>query len=79
MAQRTVTYTHKGWLGLCPVVIGMPDSEGPDIDTRFPFTDWLLDISIIANDAFTPLEEYGWPIKITGKLAEPITRVHETE
>lgn len=29
-----VTFTHKGWFGLCPVYIGDINTEGPCLDPR---------------------------------------------
>ncbi len=32
MKLTSVTYTHKGWIGLCPVYIGDPDTDEPLLD-----------------------------------------------
>lgn len=71
-----IYYTHKGWIGFCPVYIGRVDSDGPDVMPRVPYTEWLLHLSLwlfdmVAN--FSPAEDDGSiPIKITGKLARPV-------
>ena len=81
MKTEKVTYTHKGWIGFCPVLIGKPESFGPDVDERFPFTGWLLELNLALFEFLVPaqLDEYGWPIRITGKLDAPVTREFEVE
>ncbi len=64
-------YTHKGWIGLCPVYIANPDSQGPDVEPRLPCTDWLLGLSLFLFDFFGALlhhDDGSIPIRITGKL-----------
>jgi len=74
-----VTYTHKGWLGLCPVYIAEPDSESPWLAPRLLWLGWWLDFNSWAlyaagtmlsssQDEFEP----HWPIRITGKLEVPV-------
>lgn len=66
-------YTHKGWIGLCPVYIANPDSMGPDVEPRVPRTDWLLHLSLWLFDFFGALshgDDGSIPIRITGKLGD---------
>lgn len=64
-------YTHKGWIGFCPVYIGNPDSHSPDIDPRIPYTHWLLHLSLWIFDtvgSITGNDDGGIPIRITGRI-----------
>lgn len=81
MKLITVTYTHKGWIGLCPVYIGEPDSEKPNIDSRdlIPYwwlhlNLWLFELAGFALEALDPTYKFQWPIAITGKLEKPVTQ-----
>ena len=38
--RKTVTLTHKGWLGLCPVYFGDIDSEAPVVEPRWACVRW---------------------------------------
>jgi hypothetical protein len=74
-----ITFTHKGWFGLCPVYIGDINTEGPCLDPRHWSLSWLMPVSeAIFGMAFwimttiNPDYEPMWPIRITGKLAQPI-------
>lgn len=64
-------YTHKGWIGLCPVLIGNPESASPNIDPRIPYTHWLLHLSMWIFDlvgSVTGNDDGGIPIRITGRI-----------
>lgn len=81
MKLISVTYSHKGWIGLCPVYIGEPDSEEPNIDPRDWIPDWwlflnlrLFDLTGLLLEAISPAYEFTYPIQITGKLGKPVTR-----
>lgn len=76
-----VTYTHRGWFGLCPVFLGDVDSDTPNVDPRHRALEWLLDLSEAAYGACFALASAldpefvpSWPLRITGQLAHPITR-----
>ena len=75
------TYTHKGWIGLCPVYLGNVGGSSPDVLPRLPATDWLLTFSLWLFDVvarMSPVEDDGSiPIRITGKLAQPIRNQDE--
>jgi hypothetical protein len=69
-------YTHKGWIGLCPVYIANKDSASPGIDPRLPFTEWLLHLSLWMFDtigSITGNDDGGIPIKITGRIDNETT------
>lgn len=82
MAARTVTLTHKGWFGLCPVYLAAPDSAGADVHERhwvFAPLMWLslalYGLCFAIAEAMDPLFEPQWPLKVTGQLAKPRTIV----
>lgn len=81
MAIQKCTYTHYGWMGLCPVYIYQP--EGPDtvIDARHPWLEWLHDLSIAIFDVMNfvgsvmnPEYDEGYPLWVAGELDKPISR-----
>jgi len=68
-------YTHKGWLGFCPVVVANPRSNCPDVDARpeflmpvLRFNVWLQELAIGFCSLVAPDYEPSWKIRITGKL-----------
>lgn len=73
--MNKITLTHKGWFGLCPVYMddpqGKSESDGAWLEPRFPFTGWLIDLSAFIFDL---MDGPGYPIRITGKLSEPIIK-----
>ena len=78
------TYTHKGWFGIAPVYISEPESDAPGIEARWPALEWLVDLSEVvfglvfsAMEIVAPDHEPMYPIRITGRLKEPVTRVAE--
>ena len=73
--MTSVTFTHKGWFGLCPIYISEPYSEGPTLEPRIPYTGWFLDLQADIYGIFFNLvqdEDPMWPIKITGELKKPV-------
>lgn len=70
-----VTYSHKGWFGMCPVYVGDVQSNAPDVIARHPllepllhFCVWLQEVSIATCSLVNPHWEPVWAIRITGKL-----------
>ena len=64
------TYTHKGWIGLCPVYIANKNSASPEIEPRYPMTEWLLHLSLWLFAFFGAMnsnDDGSIPIRITGK------------
>lgn len=43
--MTTLTYTHKGWFGFCPIHIGDVMSPDPCLKARHWSLEWLLDAS----------------------------------
>lgn len=81
--KKTITYTHRGWFGVCPVHVGGLGTSAPDIDPRhflleplFWVSEFVFSLCFIAEDLLG-LPSHGWPVRMTGKLAEPI--VYEVE
>lgn len=71
--METPQFTHKGWFGLCPVYIAETYTECPHLEPRYPFTEWLLDISEFMFNvmgAMNPHDEGYFPIKITGEYTK---------
>ena len=77
----TLTYTHKGWFGLCPVFIGGHEAghpDGPCIKARHWLLDWLFDLSVALMDAVMFVQESlgsepaGYFVAIGKKLDAPI-------
>lgn len=80
MSDTTVTFTHYGWFGLCPIIIAQHDSDMPVFQARYRFTEWLFDFSDWmyerCNDILTfmnPDYEPGYPFTIRGELDPPLT------
>jgi hypothetical protein len=80
-----VTFTHKGWFGLCPVYFSGIESEGPVIDPRREWMNPLMGFSEILFAAYifvrTMIDvtyEPGWPLLVTGELDQPIMKVFQS-
>lgn len=75
-----ITYTHKGWFGLCPVYLEAPHSDEPGIEPIYPFTEWLMTLSVWASVMCFRLFDIGnprWPIRVTGELEDPFVVEYE--
>lgn len=84
--RSTVTYTHKGWFGVCPVYLADIETDigGPTVDPRHWTLEWLMDLSeavfgvcihirAALDASYLPM----WPIVVTGELVKPIVRMYE--
>lgn len=67
--------THKGWLGICPILIANPFDEGPTIIERHwvfkPLLHtvvWSYMAAFHAIGFMFPGIECSWPLRITGKV-----------
>lgn len=74
-----MVFTHRGWFGLCPVFVGMVESEGPALMARHPVLEWWLDLQeiLLGSAGFVlsllnPGYEPMWPIRIGAPLDKPI-------
>ena len=69
------TFTHKGWLGICPVYIGGLDDEGPVIAERhwsfiplMKISEFMQRLCRFVLSAINPHYEPMWAIRVTGEL-----------
>jgi hypothetical protein len=70
-----IRFTHRGWLGICPIYLADTDSDAPFIMARHWALDWLLDAHIAVLDALfsavsciNPWFAPRWPLLITEAL-----------
>lgn len=82
----TVTYTHKGWLGLCPCYFAALDTDCPHVLERHWSLAWLLDMSNFITDTMGMLAtlvnadaHVPFVLRVTGRLNPPKTITHEYE
>ena len=82
MRWHVVSYTHKGWFLLCPIYIGDIDSEAPCLEERlaifYPLlvlSELLFGLAVELMLLLDPLYEPRFPIVITGRLRQHISRV----
>lgn len=64
-------YTHKGWLGICPIYLADIDSDCPVIEPRHWICEPLLAFSTLVFQTiamFVPEEDACFPVRITGEL-----------
>ena len=65
-------YTHNGWIGSVPVLIVYPpSSEDMAICARWGMPDALIDVQAWVFDSIAWVmgrHDWGYPIKITGKV-----------
>ena len=73
--RHGISYTHKGWFGVCPVYFAGLDTESPAVDPRH----WLATPLMIASELIfgaiffvaelvNPEFEASWPLKVTGEV-----------
>ena len=79
-----ITYTHKGWFGICPIYLG--DIEGEcNVTAMHDWLEWLMDVSevlmglaISVRCWLNPEYEPMFAMRVTGELESPIVRVVES-
>lgn len=79
--QKYVQFTHKGWFGLCPVIIGEPHGACY-MDCRWEWLNFWLDLQCSIFDVAVSIKQFfdpyyeteGWRILLTGELRRPIRR-----
>lgn len=76
-----VTFTHKGWFGICPVYFAEPYSQAPYIEPRhailsplFWISEFMYGIVFDCVRAMRPDWEPEWPLNISGELPVPVER-----
>ena len=86
--KRSISYTHKGWFGFCPVYFADPDGKEKwaGVEARSPWFEWLFDLSegvfgvlFFILGFFRADIELSWPFLVTGELPAPITREIEED
>lgn len=75
MIINGIEYTHKGWMGMCPMYIGKLDTECPDLLPRHEvfaslahFAIFLQGMAITVCSFVNPEWTPTWVIRVTGKL-----------
>ena len=71
-----ITYTHKGWFGICPIYLG--DIEGDcNVAARHDLLEWLMAViglAITVKTWLNPDYEPMFPMCITGELDPPVVK-----
>lgn len=78
--MKVVHLTRKGWFGFCPVYMSNPDTESPYVVPRIPYTDWALPVMayMFCFMAWVGcIEDWGFPIRITGEVQDKWLSVDE--
>jgi hypothetical protein len=77
----TLTFTHKGWFGICPVYFKDLESEAPFVVPRHPILAPLLILSeamyrlvFWCGQAMSHSFQPFWPLTVTGELSPPVVR-----
>ncbi|MEY2689720.1 MAG: hypothetical protein RL375_3919 [Pseudomonadota bacterium] len=76
-----VTFTHKGWFGLCPVYFADLDRDSPMVEPRHwawaPLM-WLSEgafsLAFMFASAADPHFVPKWPLQVTGLTVPPVVR-----
>jgi hypothetical protein len=75
-SSGTVThFTHKGWLGICPVYIADTFTEEPTIEPRH----WMFELPMVLSSSwcivwsricrfFNPAYDPGFTLHLTGEV-----------
>lgn len=82
----TVTYTHKGWFGMCPVYLGNLGGPAPDVLERHPslivimlISEALFGLLNLLSCAINPKYQPGWPLLVTSELKPHKVMTHHHE
>ena len=77
--KTEVEFTHRGWFGLCPIIISDLDSGSPIIEARWACLDWFLTVNEFIQDkridfmmALDDNFEPSFSILVSGELDNPI-------
>lgn len=62
------TFTHKGWMYICPVYIADPTSDIPTIEPRH----WVFELPMLISRIFGQIVG-GFLVHSVTKLKDPIT------
>lgn len=79
--MSTVTYTHRGFFGLCPVYFAELETEAPVVEPRhwvfLPLlfvSEALINTALLITSLVRPDLELGFPLLTTGEITPPIVR-----
>lgn len=72
-------FTHAGWFGICPVLLGDLDGDAPLVHPRhwllaplFWLSEALMSAAIAVMSALRPDYEPLWSIVVTAELPQPL-------
>ena len=75
--NTTVSLTHKGWFGICPVYFGNLDRPAPLVIERhwsllplMLLSEGLFALTFLFASRFGDIEP-AWPLTVTGELDPP--------
>ena len=81
-----ITYTHKGWFGICPIYLAGLEYGEPIVEARHWSLEWLFDLSaalyagiMTLRSGLDPLYEPEWPFMVTSELNPPKTKAVKDE
>ena len=82
VSYKDVELKYKGWFGLCPVYYDDPYKQmAPLVIERHAaylplmvLSEWIFGLLFFLVTAVYPLYEPVWPLKVTGRLRQPIKR-----
>jgi len=79
VTMQRIIFTHRGWLGLCPVLIANTDDCSPVIEPIHPVFEPLLSLSVAIFNAInwtlSAMREDHEPVfilRVTGQLPDRI-------
>lgn len=79
MTMQRIIFTHRGWLGLCPVLIANTEDDSPIIEPIHPAFDPLLGLSVAIFNAINWMmsamrddHEPFFVLRVTGQLPDRI-------
>lgn len=79
MTMQRIIFTHRGWLGLCPVLIANTEDASPIIEPIHPAFEPLLGLSVAIFNAINWMmsamrndHEPFFVLRVTGQLPDRI-------
>ncbi len=79
MNMHRIIFTHRGWLGLCPVLIADADHKSPIVEPIHPVFEPLLSLSVMIFNAINWMlsamredHEPFFVLRVTGRLPDRI-------
>lgn len=82
----SLTFTHRGWFGLCPVRIARLDSPCPVLEAAHWSLEWLMDLSEVllcaaawVHAQLDPAYEPEWPIWLAAEIVPPLVKRYDDD